>query len=63
VASESIVEMPAAATRAFPIRLRVPPGSVAGGSQRIWFNITADDGSGIHVREKAAFLSPKKEQN
>jgi cytochrome c oxidase accessory protein FixG len=63
VASESIVEMPSAGTRAFPIRLRVPPGSVAGGSQKIWFNITADDGSGIHVREKAAFLSPKKEQN
>jgi cytochrome c oxidase accessory protein FixG len=63
VASESVVEMPAAGTRAFPIRLRVPPGSVAGGSQKIWFNITADDGSGIHVREKAAFLSPKKEQN
>jgi cytochrome c oxidase accessory protein FixG len=63
VASESIVEMPAAGTRAFPIRLRVPPGAVAGGSQKIWFNVTAEDGSGIHVREKAAFLSPRKEQN
>ena len=63
VASEAVVEMPPAATRAVPIRLRVPPGSVAGGSQKIWFNITAEDGSGIHVREQAAFLSPKKEQN
>ena len=63
VAPDPVIDMPAAATRAFPIRIRIPAESAGGGSQKIWISVTADDGSGIHVREAAAFLSPKKEQN
>jgi cytochrome c oxidase accessory protein FixG len=63
IASEPVIEMAAASTRAFPVRIRVPGDATRGGSQRITVTVTADDGSGIEVREKAAFLSPRKDGN
>ena len=61
VATEPVIEMAAAATRAFPIRIRAPGAETKGGSQRIVITVTAEDGSGLQVREKAAFLSPRKD--
>src|SRR5690606_27007136 len=58
VASEPVVEMAAASTRAFPVRIRVPGAEAKGGSQRILITVTAEDASGLQVREHAAFLSP-----
>ncbi|MBL0143971.1 MAG: cytochrome c oxidase accessory protein CcoG [Betaproteobacteria bacterium] len=61
IASDSVIEMAAASTRAFPVRIRVPGAQAPGGSQKIHISVTAEDGSGIHVREKAVFLSPRKD--
>jgi cytochrome c oxidase accessory protein FixG len=63
VASEPVIEMPAATTRAFPVRVRVPESATLGGSQKISISVAAQDGSGIEVREKAVFLSPRKDRN
>jgi cytochrome c oxidase accessory protein FixG len=63
VASDPLIEMAAASTRAFPVRIRLPGDEAKGGSQTIHITVTAEDGSGIHVREKAVFLSPRKDRN
>jgi cytochrome c oxidase accessory protein FixG len=63
VASEPVITMDAASTRAFPVRIRVAAGEAAGGSQKIFISVTAEDGSGLQVREKAVFLSPRKDRN
>jgi len=63
VASEPVIEMQPASTRAFPVRIRVPGAEAKGGSQRIVISVTADDGSGLQVREKTVFLSPRKDRN
>ena len=60
VASEPVVEMAAASTRAFPVRIRVPGAEAKGGSQRIVITVTAEDASGLQVREHAAFLAPRR---
>ncbi len=61
IASEPVIDMPAAATRAFPVRIRLPAQASQGGSQKIFITVTTEDGSGIQVREKAVFLSPRKD--
>ncbi len=63
VASEPVIDMAAASTRAFPVRIRVPAQATGGGSQKIIISVTAEDGSGLQVHEKAAFLSPRKDGN
>jgi len=63
VASESSIDMSPASTRAFPVRIRAPGDQLKGGSQKIAISITAEDGSGLEVRENAAFFSPKKDGN
>jgi cytochrome c oxidase accessory protein FixG len=63
VATEPVIQMEAASTRAFPVRIRAPREQTRGGSQKIVISVTAEDGSGIEVREKAVFLSPRKDQN
>jgi len=63
VASEPVIEMAPASTRAFPVRIRVPGDAAKGGSQKIIISVTAEDGSGLQVHEKAAFLSPRREGN
>ncbi len=61
VASEAVIEMAPASTRAFPIRIRVPGAEAKGGSQKIVISVTAEDAADLQVREAAAFLSPRKE--
>jgi polyferredoxin len=61
VASEPVVEMAPASTRAFPIRIRVPGAEAKGGSQKIVISVTAEDAPDLQVREAAAFLSPRKD--
>ena len=63
IASEPVIDMAPASTRAFPVRIRVPGAQAAGGSQKIQITLTAEDASGIQVREKAVFLSPRKDRN
>ncbi|HEX4943669.1 MAG TPA: cytochrome c oxidase accessory protein CcoG [Usitatibacteraceae bacterium] len=63
VASEPVVEMAAASTRAFPVRIRLSEEHAKGGSQKFWITVAAEDGSGIQVREKAVFLSPHKDKD
>jgi len=61
VASEAVIEMAPASTRAFPIRIRVPGAEAKGGSQKIVISVTAEDAPDLQVREAAAFLSPRKD--
>jgi cytochrome c oxidase accessory protein FixG len=63
IASDPLIDMAAASTRAFPVRIRVPGEETRGGSQKILITVTAEDGSGLQVREKAVFLSPRKDRN
>jgi cytochrome c oxidase accessory protein FixG len=63
VASEPVVEMAAASTHAFPLRIRAPRDQAKGGSQKIVISVSAEDASGLQVREKAVFISPRKEGN
>ena len=46
VASEAVIEMAPASTRAFPVRIRVPGAEAKGGSQKIVISVTAEDASG-----------------
>ena len=59
VASESIAEVPGASTRSFPLRVRVPPARGKPGSNKIEFEIHAQNHDSIVVREKAVFLIPR----
>ncbi|MGE0357442.1 MAG: cytochrome c oxidase accessory protein CcoG [Burkholderiales bacterium] len=61
IASEPVIEMAPASTRAFPVRIRLPAASAKGGSQKILITVSAEDASGLEVREKAVFLSPRPE--
>jgi cytochrome c oxidase accessory protein FixG len=56
VASESELELPPAATRQFPMRLRIDLGVVAKGSHRIEVEVRALEEPAIAAREKAVFL-------
>ena len=60
IASDTVVEMAPASTRAFPVRIRMPAEAAAGGSQPIRITVADDSGSGIRVTEKAVFWSPRK---
>ena len=59
VASEEIVELPGATTKAFPVRVRVAPGKGNPGSNKIEFGIKAMNHDNIAVREKSVFLIPR----
>lgn len=52
-------EMPAATTRAIPVRVRVPVDHVVPGSNRIQFVVRDLDQDNVHVTEKAVFLAPR----
>ena len=47
----------------FPARIRGAGAEARGGSQRIVITVTAEDGSGLQMQEKAAFLSPRRDGN
>jgi len=59
VASESIVELPGATTRSFPVRVQVQPGHGTPGSNHIMFEIKELNHDDIAVREKSAFVVPR----
>jgi cytochrome c oxidase accessory protein FixG len=61
VATDAVIEVDAASTRAFPVRIRVPGEQAKGGSQKIAITVTAEDASGLEVRETAAFFLPRKD--
>jgi len=58
IASERIVEIPAAGARTVLVPVRVPPESGRKGSNRIYFDVKALADEKIAVHEKASFLMP-----
>jgi cytochrome c oxidase accessory protein FixG len=53
------IEVNAATTKAFPVRVRIPASSVQPGSNRIRFEIVDTDEPSIKVSEKAVFIVPR----
>lgn len=53
------IEVNAATTKAFPVRVRIPASSVQTGSNRIRFEIQDTDEPSIKVSEKAVFIVPR----
>jgi len=59
LASNELVTLDAASTRAVPVRVRVPRETAHPGSNRIEFELTAIDDASLRVKEKAVFIVPK----
>ena len=55
----SEIEVNAATTKAFPVRVRIPAASVQVGSNRIRFEIQDTDEPAVKVTEKAVFIVPR----
>ena len=53
------IEVNAATTKAFPVRVRIPASSVQTGSNRIRFEVQDSDEPSIKVSEKAVFIVPR----
>ncbi|WP_374518949.1 cytochrome c oxidase accessory protein CcoG [Undibacterium squillarum] len=53
------IEVNAATTKAFPVRVRIPASSVQTGSNRIRFEVQDTDEPSIKVSEKAVFIVPR----
>jgi cytochrome c oxidase accessory protein FixG len=58
IASERVVEVPAAASQSVAVRVQVPPESGDRGSHKIFFEVKAINHEEVFVREKATFLLP-----
>lgn len=58
VATETVVDVPAAATQAVTVRLRVPAEAARAGSHKIFFEVKAVQHEELFVLEKASFLMP-----
>jgi cytochrome c oxidase accessory protein FixG len=56
VASEQMVEIGPASTKAVPVRLQLAPGQASRGSHRIDFHVRATDDERVAVTEKSSFL-------
>jgi cytochrome c oxidase accessory protein FixG len=56
IAGDPVIEMPGAATRMVPVKLRVQPGQTAAGTHRIEFQVRALDAEGVEVRERSVFI-------
>jgi cytochrome c oxidase accessory protein FixG len=56
VASEAEVEVPAAATRQVPLRLRIDPAAAGKGTHKVEIGVTAVDDERIAAREQTSFL-------
>ena len=59
IISESQFEVPAATTRAVPVRVRVPAGAAPTGSNRLNFVVQDSDDQSVKITEKAVFLVPR----
>ena len=53
------VMLQATETRSVPVRVRVDAGQGSKGSNKIHIGLTAEDGSGLEVREEAVFFVPR----
>jgi polyferredoxin len=58
-ASDSEVMVGAAATRMFPLRIRIDAGKAAPGSHKVEFHIQATDDAKVSVRESSTFYVPR----
>jgi cytochrome c oxidase accessory protein FixG len=56
IAGDPVIEMPGAATRMVPVKLRVQPGQAAVGTHKIEFQVRALDAEGVEVRERSVFI-------
>jgi cytochrome c oxidase accessory protein FixG len=56
IAGDPVIEMPGAATRMVPVKLRVQPGQTAVGTHKIEFQVRALDAEGVEVRERSVFI-------
>ncbi|MCC2973678.1 cytochrome c oxidase accessory protein CcoG [Massilia sp. IC2-476] len=59
VVDEDVVEIAAASTRAFPVRVRIAAGDGKPGSNRIAFTLASEQSVALQVTEEAAFIVPK----
>ena len=62
IASEDVVEVPAATIKGMPVRVHVLPGHGAAGSNKIVFNIRSEGGTSaapVEVHEKSVFILPR----
>ncbi|HWJ95234.1 MAG TPA: FixG Ig-like domain-containing protein, partial [Telluria sp.] len=59
VMETELIEVPAATTRAVPIRVRVPESEGKRGSNKIKITLTATDDPSVTVTEKAVFIVPR----
>ena len=59
VASDTRIDMPAATTKAVPVRVQVQPKALEVGSNSIRFVVRDVEDSGVSVTEKAVFLVPR----
>lgn len=59
VVETELIEVPAATTRAVPIRVRVPETEGKRGSNKIAITLTATDDPSVSVTEKAVFIVPR----
>ena len=59
VISERDFVLPPAASKAIPVRVRVPQGSVGPGSNPITFIVRDKENTAVSVTEKAVFLMPR----
>jgi cytochrome c oxidase accessory protein FixG len=59
IASEPEVEVPSAQPRLVAVRVRVPAGAAAPGSNRVEFVVEATDDPAVVVREHATFYVPR----
>jgi cytochrome c oxidase accessory protein FixG len=56
VADDEVIEIPGAATRMVPVRLRIEAGQLQSGSHKIEFEVSAADDASIVARERSIFL-------
>jgi cytochrome c oxidase accessory protein FixG len=59
LATDAAVELEGASTRAVPVRVQAPRGSLAKGSHQLAFTLTAEDQPSLQVHEQAVFIVPR----
>ncbi|WP_290976819.1 cytochrome c oxidase accessory protein CcoG [Herbaspirillum sp.] len=60
VAPSDVIDMAATQTLSVPVRVRAPHGAGESGSNKIYFELQAEDDPALHVSEKAVFIVPRR---
>ncbi|WP_245200067.1 cytochrome c oxidase accessory protein CcoG [Herbaspirillum sp. LeCh32-8] len=60
VAPADVISLEATQTLSVPVRVRAPHGAGESGSNKIRFELQAEDDPALHVSEKAVFLVPRR---